>query len=96
MEPEVHYRIHSILPLVPILRQMNTVYASIPLQKPLENYHSIYTYIFQVVSLPQAPYQKPACTSLPPIYATSPANLTDDVSTKCNYRSITSFSKWNK
>ena len=33
---------------------------------------------------------------LPPIHATSPAHLTDDVSTKCNYRSITSFSKWNK
>jgi hypothetical protein len=42
------------------------------------------------------PHQKPACTYLPPIHATSPAHLTDDVSTKCNYRSITSFSKWNK
>jgi len=75
---------------------MDTVYASFPLQKPLEHYHPIYTYIFQVVSLPQAPHQKPACTSLPPIHATSPAHLTDDASIKCNYRGITAFSKWNK
>jgi len=94
--PEVRYRLHNIPPLVPIMRQMNTVYAFIPLQKPFEHYHPIYTYIFQVVSLLQAPHQKPACTFLPFIHATSPAHLIDDVSTKCNYRSITSFTNGNK
>ena len=74
--PEVHYRINSIPPPVPIMRHMNTFYARIPLQKSLKYYHPIYTYIFQVVSLPQAPHEKPSCTFLPSIHATSPAHLT--------------------